>query len=68
MATYITRDGDTIDYIVWKFYGYQDRLAVEQVLAANRDLADRGAALPANIAIELPALVAATTPGVKLWD
>lgn len=68
MATYTTRDGDTVDYIAWKFYGYQDRKTVEQVLAANQGLAEYGPTLPPNISVELPTLVAATVKGVRLWD
>lgn len=68
MATYITKDGDTVDYIAWKFYGHQDRQTVEQVLEANHGLADYGAALPPNLRVELPELVTpVATPGVKLW-
>ncbi len=69
MATYITREGDTADYITWKYYGYQDKQTVEQVLAANPGLADRGPILPAGITVELPTLATTTTTtGVKLWD
>lgn len=69
MATYITRDGDTADYIAWKFYGFQDKQTVEQVLAANPGLADRGPILPPGVAVELPTLATPTvTPGLKLWD
>lgn len=69
MATYITKAGDTVDYIAWKFYGFQDRQTVEQVLAANHGLAEYGAALPPNVRVEMPELVKpSVTPGVKLWD
>lgn len=70
MATiYNTREGDTVDYIAWKFYGSTTNQVVEAVLAANRGLADHGAKLPAGLAITLPEI---TTPakaqGVRLWD
>lgn len=68
MTTYVTRNGDTVDYIAWKFYGRQDRRTVEQVLAANQGLADYGPTLPPNVRVELPDLVAETVNGVKLWD
>lgn len=69
MATYITRSGDTADYIAWKYYGRQDSQTVEQVLAANPGLADRGPSLPPGISVELPDLVTPTVkPGLKLWD
>jgi phage tail protein X len=69
MATYTTKAGETVDYIVWKYYGAQDNRAVEQVLAANPGLADNGPELPAGLNIELPTLEAPTVkPGLKLWD
>lgn len=68
MATYITRDGDTVDYIAWKFYGKQDRRTVEQVLEANHGLAGYGPTLPPNVRVELPDLVAETVKGTKLWN
>lgn len=69
MTTYITRDGDTVDFIAWKYYGFQDKQTVEQVLAANPGLADRGPILPAGVTVELPTLETPTvTPGLKLWD
>ncbi len=68
MTTYITKDGDTVDEIVWRFYGYQDREAVEQVLAANPGLADGGPQLPPGLRVIFPDLV---TPvdlkGIRLW-
>lgn len=68
MATYITKDGDTADYITWKYYGRQDQQTVEQVLQANPGLADRGPTLPANVRVELPDLVKpVAAPGVRLW-
>lgn len=70
MATiYNTREGDTVDYIAWKFYGSTTNQVVEAVLAANRGLADQGAVLPAGLAITLPEVTApATSQGVRLWD
>ncbi len=68
-ATYITREGDTVDQIAWKFYGSTANRVVETVLEANRGLADHGPALPAGITIALPPLTAsAAAQGVKLWD
>ena len=42
--TYITKDGETLDYICWKYYGRTN--VVEQVLQANRHLAKLDAVLP----------------------
>lgn len=70
MSTYITAQGDTIDYICWSHYGQQSG-AVEAVLEANRSisLADAGPVLPAGLVIELPPLptpVAEVQP-LRLW-
>ncbi|HYG91218.1 MAG TPA: tail protein X [Azospirillum sp.] len=68
---YITRQGDQVDAICWRYYGREN--AAEAVFEANPRLADHGLILPAGIEIELPDLEAptATTSGaaiVKLWD
>lgn len=69
MSTYVTRAGDTVDYVAWKFYGSTDNRVTEQVLEANPGLADQGAVLPAGMTITLPEISApAKTTGVKLWD
>lgn len=69
MQTYITKNGDTADYIAWKYYGNQDAGTVETLLVANKGLADRGPVLPAGLVINLPEIkTPATTQGVKLWD
>lgn len=68
-STYITRDGDTVDAIAWKFYGSTANRVVEQVLAANRGVADHGPTLPAGVRLTLPDVQApAKSQGVKLWD
>ena len=69
MTTYITREGDTVDYVAWKYYGATTNLVVETVLEANPGLADRGTILPAGVSITLPEITApARNLGVKLWD
>ena len=69
MQTYVTKDGDTADYIAWKYYGNQNDGTVETLVNANKGLADRGPVLPAGLVIYLPEIVMpATTQGVKLWD
>lgn len=67
--TYVTSDGDTADYIVWKYYGTQSGRVLEQLLQANPGLADRGPVLPAGVAITMPDIVMETaSQEVKLWD
>lgn len=69
MNNYVTKDGDTADYIAWKFYGNQNAGTVETLLDANPGLADIGPVLPSGLTINLPKISAvATTQGVKLWD
>lgn len=67
--TYRTSDGDTADYIAWKYYGTQDGQVVEQMLDANPGLSDLGPVLPAGILVNLPDIKPATAAqGVRLWD
>lgn len=69
MTTYVTKDGDTVDFVTWKHYGHTSQQAVEQVLAANPGLADRGPILPHSVRIELPDLKPQTVQkGPRLWD
>lgn len=68
MITYISKEGETVDFICWKYYGFTDRLTVEQVLNANPGLADNAIELAAGISIVMPDLSApAAVQGVKLW-
>lgn len=68
-TTYTTREGDSVDYVAWKFYGATTNQVVETVLEANPGLADRGPILPAGVSITLPEITApARSLGVKLWD
>lgn len=68
--TYITSAGDVVDYIAWKQYGRCDAAILNDVLAANPGLADRGAVLPGGVLVTLPDIVlpANTTKAVSLWD
>lgn len=66
---YLTKDGDTVDFIAWKQYGRTDNRIVEQVLSANNGLADVGPILPAGMTITLPDIQPEQkTSKVKLWD
>lgn len=69
MTTYTTREGDTADYIAWKYYGDTIARATEQLLEANLGLADYGPSLPAGLQVTLPDIDTTTkTGGIKLWD
>lgn len=66
---YITREGDMLDHIAWKHYGATDNRVVEQLLEANRGIADLGARLPGGVRIVLPVIAQpAQQEGVRLWD
>jgi phage tail protein X len=66
---YITREGDTVDAICWRFYGSTANRVTEAVLEVNRGVADYGPILPAGIELALPEIDApAKTRGVRLWD
>lgn len=65
----MTSDGDTADYIAWKHYGTTDALVVEQLLDANKGLADMGPVLPAGVLVRLPEIdTTQKARGIKLWD
>ncbi|WP_019221584.1 tail protein X [Bartonella senegalensis] len=66
---YVTKEGDMVDAICWKYYAKrQQALAVERVYAANFGLADYGPILKAGITILLPTLpYPKATPVIRLW-
>lgn len=65
---YRTSQGDTLDWICWKFYGQQSG-AVELVLDANPSLGDRGPIYDAGLEITLPELVQppSEVQPLRLW-
>lgn len=68
MATYVTRDGDMLDWICWRHYG-RSTGAVEAVAEANPGLADLGPVYAAGLTITLPDLPAtAEIETVRLWS
>jgi phage tail protein X len=68
-TTYFTSQGDTLDFVCWKFYGQQSG-AVEAVLASNPGLADLGPVLPINTRMVLPVLSspAREVQPIRLWS
>lgn len=69
MQTYRTSDGDTIDYIAWKFYQTLDGRVVEQLLDANPGIADLGPVLPAGMRVNMPDIAPQQQEqGVRLWS
>ncbi len=68
MITYVTKDGDVLDAICWKYYGSTTGV-VEKVLEANRHLAELGSIFEANVKIVLPDLSQEEeTESIKLWS
>ncbi|HHW4679774.1 MAG TPA: tail protein X [Xylella sp.] len=67
---YLTRRGDTVDWLAWKYYGRTDAAIISAIYDANRGLAAWGAVLPEAITITLPesAVVLNRPKGVCLWE
>ncbi|HDR9259638.1 TPA: tail protein X [Burkholderia vietnamiensis] len=69
--TYISRDGDTLDYIAFAQYGAATPAILRAVLAANFGLADLGPLLPLGTPVVLPVIdvstQTATDKEVALW-
>ena len=65
---YRSKDGDTIDRIVWQYYGRQSDGLVELVLLENPGISDLGPTLPDGLRIALPDAPAQQDEGaVRLW-
>ncbi|OEY67469.1 tail protein X [Marinobacter sp. X15-166B] len=60
--------GDTVDLICYRHYGYTDGVT-EVVLEANPGLAKHGPVLPMGTRVHLPEVAAQPTKtSVQLWD
>jgi phage tail protein X len=67
MNYYYSAQGDTLDIICYRYYGSQS-VAVEEIMNANRHLADLGVVLPIGTKIMLPAIEkTAENKRVALW-
>jgi phage tail protein X len=65
MVRYRTKEGDVLDWIVWKHYG--TTAVLERVLAANPTLTDEK--LPAGTIVDLPFFGSISGKReVRLWD
>lgn len=65
---YISKDGETLDFICWLHYGRTAGI-VEKVLTANRHLAEADAVLSAGIKITLPKIdEQKSNQKIKLWQ
>lgn len=69
MAQYLTKAGDTLDEIAYRYYGNTNNKVVERILEVNFGISQYEALLPAGVLIELPEVQQSTkTLKVKLWD
>lgn len=68
--TYRSKQGDTLDEIVWRQYGAASSATLVQIMDANPGLADLGPIIPAGVIITLPDApeTSEIKPGVSLWD
>ena len=66
MVTYITKEGDILDWIVWRHYGTISVL--EKVMDANPNITDEK--LESGIEIKLPYIetVKKSNSEVRLWN
>lgn len=65
----VSREGETVDQLIWRVFGTLDGLLVEQTLDINRGLAAAGPILPAGRQVLLPPdPVPPEQPLVRLWD
>lgn len=71
-ATYVCKEGDRLDQVVYRYYGFQNR-ALEAVMShkKNHKLVSQSVVLHAGTTVFLPDLPAqAATPQnqIRLWD
>lgn len=65
---YISKDGEILDFICWLYYGRTTGV-VENVLIANRHLAEYDAVLPAGVQINLPTIdEPKSNQKIKVWQ
>ncbi|NGZ20103.1 MULTISPECIES: tail protein X [unclassified Wolbachia] len=65
---YLTKEGEMLDLICWKHYGYSSG-AVEEVLLENPGLAEYGSFLPARLKIKLPTIQKTIQKSkLKVWE
>ena len=69
MIEYVTRAGDMLDQICFRYYG-ESRDYTEAVRAANPDLAHFGPVLPNGVVIGLPDFpeLANQQTTIRLWN
>ena len=64
-----TLQGETIDAVLYRVYGFVNELLLEQVYTLNPSLPEYGLVFPLGVTIILPQTPAAREiPTVHLWD
>lgn len=67
-STYITKDGDMLDWICWRHYGRSGG-TTETVLEANPHLAFEPARLSSGLVVVLPEIDPPVVTGrIRLWE
>jgi phage tail protein X len=67
--TYLSREGDTVDLIVHRYYGSTSDGRVEAVLRANPGLCDGGPVLTPGTVVQLPVYTPpAPVTTTRLWE
>lgn len=66
---YHSKEGESLDEIVWRHYSAEIRGAVETVIEANPGVAALGPVLPLGTKVFLPAIEAPKeAESLRLWD
>ncbi|MEO3479740.1 tail protein X [Phaeobacter sp. CAU 1743] len=64
-----SKEGETLDEIVWRHYGAEIRGALETVIEANQGIAALGPILPLGTRLLLPVIDAPKeAESLRLWD
>lgn len=69
MNTTETLEGETLDAVLYRVYGYVNESLLDQVSKLNQELSEYGAVFPLGVTIKLPEKPAsAAVPTIHLWD
>ena len=64
-----TVDGETLDFVIFRVYGYVNDQLLEQTYQLNPELAEYGTSLPAGVVVKLPEMPAIQeNPTIHLWS
>lgn len=64
-----TQQGETIDFVIFRSFGFVDDELLDQTYQQNPELSEFGTALPEGIVVKLPDVPTSTEkPTLHLWD